>query len=142
VIETQALPHLRDALAKLGTNRNGWARPNTIGRYDNDYLSRTMINLIGIWANHNGEAVYFKSDADGTGTKLNGATTYAMTFPASALPMSLVEYFWSVITVDSVKFQVIPNSLNRFLLNKESGVRPNADGSVTLYFAPEQPATA
>jgi len=38
------------------------------------------------------------------------------------------------------KFQVIPNPLNRFLLNKQSGLEPNPDGSLTLVFAPRKPA--
>jgi hypothetical protein len=41
--------------------------------------------------------------------------------------------------IDSAKFQVIPNPLNRFLLNKESGLEPNRDGSLTLAFAPRKP---
>ena len=64
--------------------RNGWGRPRTIGNYGEDYLSRTAINLIGIWANNTSEVVYFKTDSDGTGTKLDGGKTYAITFPADA----------------------------------------------------------
>ena len=142
VIETVAWPALKAKLQNLGVSRNGWGRPATIGNYGEDYLSRTAINLIGIWANNTGEVVYFKTDSDGTGTKLDGGKTYAITFPADALPISKVRYFWSVIAVDSVKFQVIPNALDRFLLNKQSGVEPSADGSLTLYFAPEQPKDA
>jgi hypothetical protein len=142
VIQAQALPHLQLSLARLGAVRNGWARPNTIGRYGEDWLSRTMVNLIGIWANDTNEVVYFKTDSDGGGTKLDGANTYTLTFPADALPISKVGYFWSVIAVDSVRFNVIPNPLNRFLLNKQSGVRTNPDGSLTLFFAPEKPAVA
>ena len=121
VIETVAWPALKAKLQNIGVLRNGWGRPGTIGNYGEDYLARTAINLIGIWANNTGEVVYFKTDSDGTGTKLDGGKTYAITFPADALPISKVRYFWSVIAVDSVKFQVIPNALDRFLLNKESG---------------------
>ena len=142
VIETIAWPALQQKLQNLGVSRNGWSRPQTIGNYGEDYLSRTAINLIGIWANNTNEVVYFKTDSDGTGTKLDGGKTYAITFPADALPISKVKYFWSVIAVDSVKFQVIPNALDRFLLNKQSGVEANADGSLTLYFAQEKPADA
>ena len=139
VIQSQALPRFQEALQKLGQIENGWARPNTIGNYGSDYVSRTVINLIGIWANNTGEVVYFKTNTDGKGTPLDGGNTYRLEFPKGALPIDKVRYFWSVIAVDSVKFQVIPNPLNRFLLNKESGVKLNEDGSLTLWFAPKQP---
>ncbi len=134
VIETVAWPALQDKLQNLGVLRNGWGRPGTIGNYGKDYLSRTAINLIGIWANNTGEVVYFKTDSDGVGTKLDGGKTSAITFPADALPLSNVRYFWSVITVNSVKFQVILNALDRFLLNKKSGVErlPTAGSPSTL----------
>ena len=142
VIRSQAQPRLKEAVEKLGKIENGWARPSTIGNYGKDFISRTAINLIGIWANNTGEVVYFKTNTDGKGTPLDGGNTYRLDFPKGALPIDKVKYFWSVIAVDSVKFQVIPNLLNRFLLNKESGVKPNEDGSLTLWFAPKQPVKA
>ncbi len=138
-IETLALPQFKEKLSQLGVSKNGWTRPSTIGNYGGDYLSRTAINLIGIWANNTNEVVYFKTDSDGTGTKLDGGKIYTITFPKDAPPLSKVRYFWSVIAVDSSKFQVIPNEQNRYLLNKQSGVKANDDGSLTLYFAPTQP---
>lgn len=51
-----------------------------------------------------------------------------------------VDYFWSIIAVDRQFRRVLPNALNRFLLNKESGVVNNPDGSLTLCFGPEKPA--
>ena len=50
-----------------------------------------------------------------------------MTFPKDQLPGSLAHYFWSVVAVDSVKFQVIENSQKRYLLNKQSKLKLNAD---------------
>jgi hypothetical protein len=133
---------LKEAVQKLGKVENGWARPATIGTYGNDYVSRTVINLIGIWANDNGKAVYFKTNTDRTGSPLDGGKTYRIDFPKGALPADRVRYFWSVIAVDSVKFQVVPNKLNRFLLNKQSGAKLNQDGSLTLWFSPEKPAAS
>jgi Protein of unknown function (DUF1214) len=63
----------------------------------------------------------------------------AVTYPKNALPGAKVRYFWSVIVVDNIDFKVVPNPLNRFLLNKQSALQYNADGSLTLAFAPKQP---
>ena len=114
----------------------------TIGNYGSDYLGRSLVNLAGIWANNNNEAVYFKSNTDGEGQPLDGSTVYTMTFPKDELPQHLVRYFWSVIAVDTANYRVIPNPLNRYLLNKQSGVQPNADGSLTLALANQPPPGA
>lgn len=141
-IRSKAIPEFQASMATLGVSRNGWNRPPAVGNYGENYAARTLINFGGIWANNTGEVVYYKTDRDGTGTPLNGSNTYTMTFPKEALPSSKAKYFWSVIAVDPDKFQVIPNPLNRYLLNKETGVKPNPDGSLTLYFSDAKPLEA
>jgi hypothetical protein len=59
--------------------------------------------------------------------------------PKDALPRTKTRYFWSAIVVDDANFKVIPNSLNRFLLNKQSPLAFGDDGSLTLAFGPKQP---
>jgi hypothetical protein len=125
-----------------GTLRNGWVRPAVAGNYGNDWLGRTLINLGGIWANRMDEVVYYKGNLDGTNTQLNGDNAYTLTFPKDALPPQYADYFWSVIAVDPVFARVLPNPKNRFLLNRESGLKYNTDGSLTLHFAAEKPASA
>ena len=67
---------------------------------------------------------------------------YTLTFPADDLPTKYAKYFWSVIAVDNAHMRVLPDPLNRFLLNKESKLEYGKDGSLTLHFAPEKPANA
>jgi hypothetical protein len=133
VIRTKAIPAFVAAVPKMGATGNGWMRPRVTGNYGSDYQIRSIANFAGIWANSQKEVVYFMVE------KLDGSKTYTQTYPKDALPASKVGYFWSVIAVDSAKFQVIPNPLSRFLLNKESGLELNADGSLTLAFAPRKP---
>jgi len=125
-----------------GTVRNHWVRPAVAGVYGNDWLGRTLINLGGIWANRLDEVVYYKGSLDGDGAQLNGDHTYTLTFPKDDLPPKYADYFWSVIAVDPVFSRVLPNPKNRFLLNRESGLKYSTDGSLTLYFGPEKPADA
>jgi len=142
VIVKQAIPRLQQAIARLGTTKNGWSRPATIGNYGPDFLTRTAVNLAGIWANNSREVVYFSSHADSKGVRLNGSNVYTLTFPRSLRPESLARHFWSVTAVDSVKYRVIDNPLKRYLLNDQSKLQPNKDGSVTLTFAAMLPAGA
>jgi hypothetical protein len=47
-----------------------------------------------------------------------------------------------VIAVDGVRFRVLPNPIDRFLINNQSKLQYGADGSLTLFFADQKPADA
>lgn len=125
-----------------GTVRNHWARPAVAGTYDKDWLGRSLANLGGIWSNTLDEVVYYKGNLDGSGAQLSGDHVYTMTFPKDDLPPKYANYFWSVIAVDTKAHRVLPNPKNRFLLNNQSDLKYNADGSLTLYFAADKPSDA
>src|SRR5262249_47695691 len=133
VIRRRAIPVFMSESPKMGRVANVWIRPRIVGNYRGDYLMRTIANFTGIWANNAREVVYF------AGQGIDGNRTFTQTFPANAMPASKARYFWSVVAVDSQKFQVIPNPLNRYLLNKQSALQVNDDGSLTLVFGPKQP---
>lgn len=133
LIEQNAIPAMMKLLMQPGLKENGWGRPVYFGNYGSDYKMRTLIDLAGIWANNANEAIYFGNYG------LDGSSTFLQTFPADALPKEKAHYFWSVIAVDAKEFKVIPNPLKRFLLNKESGLKYNKDGSLTLAYAPKLP---
>jgi hypothetical protein len=144
VIRTHAFADIGKASARIGhgTVRNGWARPGVVGEYGLDYLARTMVNNGGIWANIKPEVLYYRGSLDQSGAELSGDNVYTLTFPKEGLPAQYATFFWSVIAVDSHRFRVLPNPLNRFLLNNQSGVKFNTDGSLTLFFADQKPADA
>jgi hypothetical protein len=133
VIRKYAIPAFQGEIQKMGKAANGWVHPRLIGNYRTDYVMRSIANYTGIWANNSKEVVYF------AGQGLDGSQTYTQTYPKDALPSSKARYFWSVIAVDAADYKVIPNSLNRHLLNKQSQLKLNDDGSLTLAFAPKQP---
>ena len=125
-----------------GTVRDGWVRPATAGVYRKDYLTRTLVNFGGIWANIFEEVIYYKCALDSTGQALHSDNSYQVTFSKEALPENFVKYFWSVIAVDNAHMRVLPNPQNRFLLNKETKPEYGKDGSLTLYFGADKPAEA
>jgi hypothetical protein len=144
VIRTRAYADLGKAGAIIGhgTVQNGWARPGVVGEYGLDYLARTLVNNGGIWANIKPEVLYYRGGVDQAGAELNGDNVYTLTFPKDQLPAQYATFFWSVIAVDGVRFRVLPNPLNRFLLNNQSKLQYGPDGSLTLYFADQKPADA
>jgi hypothetical protein len=133
VIRQQAIPILLKQVQRPGPVRNGWVHPRAFGNFGSDFLERAVVNYAGIWANNSKEAVYFGAIG------LDGSQTYSQTFPSSALPSSRARYFWSVLAVDTEEYKVIPNSLNRHILNKQSPLTYNADGSLTLVYGPTLP---
>ena len=85
------------------------------------------------------EVIYYKAFVDPAGSRLSGDHAYTMRFPKDQLPEQYATYFWSVIAVDAAHRRVLPNSLKRYLLNKETNPQYGQDGSLTLYFADAKP---
>ncbi|WP_250473150.1 DUF1214 domain-containing protein [Caballeronia sp. GAFFF1] len=144
VTRTKALADIAKAgeIIGHGTVQNGWARPGVVGEYGIDYLTRTLVNYRGIWANIKPEVLYYRGAKDSAGAELTGDNVYELTFPKDALPSRFANYFWSVIAVDSARFRVLPNPSSKYLINEASGLTYGEDGSLTLYFAAEKPANA
>jgi len=133
-IASEVLPAFARALkAPPGNAQNGWTHAAPLGNYGENYRMRTVVNLGGIWANNAGEYTGFVAHG------LDGSAVYTQTYPKDALPQSKVRYFWSIAAVDTTQYKVIPNSLNRFVLNRQNDPKLNADGSLTLVFAPRLP---
>lgn len=144
LVKEKAQPDFAAAAAYIGrgTIRNGWARPACCGHWGDDWMTRTTVNYGGIWANVFEEVIYYRGALDSTGAAIEAGASYTLTFPADDLPSKYVDYFWSIIAVDRLHRRVLPNPLDRYLINKESKLTYGADGSLTLYFAPEQPEDA
>ncbi len=144
VIRARAFADIGKASARIGhgTVQNGWARPGVVGEYGLDYLARTMVNNGGIWANIKPEVLYYRGSLDHAGAELSSDNVYTLTFQKDGLPAQYATFFWSVIAVDSHRFRVLPNPLNRFLINNQSKLQYGVDGSLTLYFADQKPAEA
>jgi hypothetical protein len=144
VIRQKALADFAKAAPVVGhgTVRNGWARPSTAGVYGEDFLTRSLVNFGGIWANTFDEVIYYKGALDNTSAVLHSDNTYTMTFSKTDLPANFAKYFWSVIAVDASRMRVLPNPLSRFLLNNQSALEYGQDGSLTLYFAADRPQVA
>lgn len=125
-----------------GTVRDGWSRPATAGAYGGDYLTRTLVNYVGLWANTFEEVIPYKTTTDQTGAQLNGDNVYTMTFTKDELPGLGARNFWSLSAISLRYLRAMPNRQMRFVINKSSNLEYAPDGSLTLYFAAEKPSNA
>lgn len=125
---------------------NGWKVGSLMGDeafYNGDWLKRAAAAKAGIYGNDAVEAMYPISREDSKGKLLDGSKhNYTLTFPAGQLPP--VNAFWSVTMYDGKSQLLIKNPINRYLINSPmlSGMKKNADGSLTLYIQKNSPGRA
>jgi hypothetical protein len=115
-----------------------WTTVNNGAAFGTDYFTRTAVARSNILVNKGAETKYFYQDLDDSGARLNGGKRYMVTFPAGQLPP--VKGFWSLTMYDQFHF-FVPNSIKRFSLGtKNKDLKPNTDGSLTIYVQSIEPA--
>ncbi|MBF9234164.1 DUF1254 domain-containing protein [Microvirga alba] len=116
---------------------NSWSmNTDTMGVYGNYYLKRAIISQQGLGANVPEDAIYPFNLADEAGRPLDGASKYTIQFDKGMTPPA--QAFWSITLYDNDGFPVA-NSLNRYAVSSWMPLKPNGDGSLTLYFQNQSP---
>ena len=136
----------KSALDKINANRessmgklvDGWSITTGLGVYGTNYMKRAVVAAFGWPANLEHDAVYPYTLVDSKGEKLTGANKYTLTFAKGLTPP--VNGFWSItMYMIDEGWWFVPNALNKFTVSPRNNLKPNADGSVTLYFQNESP---
>ena len=134
---------VEEAVANIGSDINGWKVGAIVGDrafFNGNWSLRAAAAKAGIYGNDAVEAMYPMTKTLADGTPLDGSKhNYTLTFPAGQLPP--VNAFWSVTMYDGTTQFLIKNPINRYLINSPmlSGMKTNADGSVTLYIQKDSP---
>src|SRR5262249_48357351 len=116
---------------------NGWNRSANNAQWGFDYFDRTGTAKSNMFDNKPSETQYFYTDDDASGSSLDGRNSYAVTFAAGAEPP--VDGFWS-LTLYNDRHLFHPNALKRYSLGtKNTTLKRNADGSLTLYVGARSP---
>lgn len=115
-----------------------WAANFNIGRYGSEYMVRALTAYKGLGALAAEEAIYALADFDGERQPLDGRHSYRQRFAPGDLPP--VDGFWSVTLYDADRF-LYPNAFGRHSVgDRTPGLRPDADGGLTLEIGHESPA--
>jgi len=103
-----------------------------------DYLSRSVGALLGIYGNAAEEYLGVGYQADAEGKPFDGNHKYQIKFTADTLPP--VGAFWSITAYNASKF-LIDNPINRYVINSPMlpYLKKDAKGGFTLYLQPESP---
>lgn len=117
---------------------NGWTTVYGCGEPGNGILLRgaCAITFMGP-INVPEEAMYWTTKEDGAGQQLSGAHDYTLHFPAGDLPPN--NAFWS-LTMGDAQNHFVPNPIDRYSVGSNSGLVPNADGSIDIYIQNTDPA--
>jgi hypothetical protein len=118
---------------------NGWNYlPPQTGRttQTRDWLLRTIQPAVGFNTTDPIEATYINSSVDGDGKPLNGNNRYVMHFAKGNEPK--VKAFWS-LTMYNKKYNLVANPINRYSVGDRSGMKPDADGGLTIYLQRDNP---
>lgn len=138
-VSAKAIPAFLSGAKGFGTQKGGWSVSYVAGNFGDDMLARDIINYGGLWANSPQEAIYFIGLTDSTKQELNGTNKYEIRFPGDALPGAEVNAFWSVSLYSVPDYRVVDNPLKRYNLNNVSGLKKNADGSMSIWLSSSMP---
>ena len=125
------------ALRAMTTTVNGWSATMKAGQPGNGLLARAAFARTLPAVNVVQEAAYWTTTVDSAGGKLNGQREYVLHFPAEQLPPD--DAFWS-LTMNDVVGYMVRNPIDRYSVGSQSGLTPNADGSIDIYFQRAAPA--
>ena len=136
-IVKQANDAFTSELPSLGVNENGWILNTNGGNYGTDYLLRSTFTRFGFGTNIAEDAVYPSANIDITGTPLTGTKSYVIHFPPGQTPPA--HGFWSITVYNQEGF-LVPNPIQRYDVGSETGLTPNADGSIDIFVQNTPPA--
>ncbi len=134
----EALKQIKAASKKkTGTIHEGWFYSLKAGVWGDDYMYRAAIAYRSLGQNIPEEAVYMNTTEDKDGNLLDAAkNNYQITFAKGQLPP--VNAFWSMTMYTDKNF-FVPNSKRLAIGNRTKSMKPNKDGSLTIYFQKEAP---
>jgi hypothetical protein len=92
--------------------------------------------LAGFVANDPVEATYLNVSVDGDGKRLDGRNRYVIHFEKGG--ETKVKAFWSV-TMYNPQYNLVASPIDRYSLGDRSGMKPDADGGLTIYVQKDSP---
>lgn len=106
-------------------------------RFGTAYFERYYLLFGGLGGNLTDDAIYITLARDEDGSKLDGAHRYVVRFEPGQLPKARA--FWSLTLYDKDFFLAKDMPMNRHVLNNNSGMTMNDDGSLEIYLQADSP---
>lgn len=117
-----------------------WSTISNESAFGTDYFTRTAVAKSNILVNSPNETKYYYQDLDAKGSRLNGANRYTLTFAKDQTPPA--HGFWSLTMYDDTHF-FVPNEIARYSVGtKNTDLKFDSDGSLTIFVQPDAPSDA
>ena len=117
-----------------------WSTISNESAFGTDYFTRTAVAKSNILVNSPNETKYYYQDLDAKGSRLNGANRYTVTFAKDQTPPA--HGFWSLTMYDDTHF-FVPNEIARYSVGtKNTDLKFDSDGSLTIFVQPDAPSDA
>ncbi len=119
-----------------------WIHFTNMGHWGDRVIDRSAISEFIQYGNGISTAAYYHAFKDGNGSPLNGDDPrgYVLTFPAGQIPQA--GRFWSVTAYTPKAIELVSNSADKYVVASYTpGLQSNADGSISIRMAREQPET-
>ena len=124
--------------AAAGELTNGWKYTFAGGRAGYDPGLRAALTKYEVGAQLSDQVIYPNTSVDDRGEALTGERNYALHFDAGQLPA--VSVFWNLAMYGPDRL-FVKNDFGRFSIGSTTdGLKPDADGSLTLLIQKDQPA--
>ena len=102
------------------------------------YLARAAAAMVGLYGNETAEVYAPMGDRDAAGRPLDGSKhRYVMRFGNADRPP--VDAFWSMTVYDHPDQRLTENAIDRYSIGDRSGLRPDKDGTFTIYIQHDSP---
>jgi hypothetical protein len=139
---------LDNYLTHQAANTNYWIHFTNIGSWNDqnidEAIDRSSITEFIQYANNITAAAYYHTFSDSGGNPLNGDNShgYVMTFPPvpGGQPGPAASRFWSLTAYTPEAIELVPNSINQYVVASYSGAQLNNDGSLSVHMAAKQPS--
>lgn len=123
---------------ELGVTKNGWVyTDNTAGDYGDNFISRAYLILTGAMYPNMQVSRYANAYKNPDGTNLNGAKPNVFKIHKDSLPP--VTSFWSITLYSQGAFDLVDNSINRYVLSSESILDIDSNGYINIYIQNKDP---
>ncbi|ACS59359.1 protein of unknown function DUF1214 (plasmid) [Rhizobium leguminosarum bv. trifolii WSM1325] len=124
--------------AAAGNTVDGWKYTFAGGRAGYDPALRAALAKYELGAQLSDQVIYPNTSVDDTGEKLTGNRKYVLQFPAGGQPP--VSVFWNM-AMYAPDMLFVDNDFGRYSIGSTTdGLKPEADGSLTILIQNEKPA--
>ena len=118
-----------DRILERQATTDGWQVLTGLGRYNGNWLLRSIVSRVGLGALVQEEALYYRTSVDSEGRQLDGNQVYVLDFAGSDDGWPPADAFWSITPYHPDTLQLVDNPIDLYQLGDRTPARQCFDGA-------------